>query len=216
MLSLVIYFAAYAQELGARYLIITHDDFYAAIQPLAEWKHRKGLRTKVVKLSDIGSSMTQIRNYIQSAYDTWQIRPEFLLLVGAPDYLPFGSNYSDNYYTYMDSDIFNEILSGRLTVRSASEAQTVVNKILLYEKTPDLSDSLWFIDACLIVREEYSPYDDSVYWENINYAKDLMLSNGYNFMDTLSRYAGDNAYDIISSVNQGRAFVLYRGSGVSN
>ena len=215
-LLLLIFRVGVGQEVGARYLIITHDDFYAAVQPLAQWKHRKGLRTKVVKLSNVGSSMTQIKNYVQSAYDTWQMKPEFLLLVGAPDYLPFGPNYTDNYYTNMDSDIYNEILSGRLTVHSATEAQTVVNKILHYEKTPDLSDSLWFIDACLIVREEYSNFDDSVYWENINYAKNLMLNNGYNFMETLSRYAGDNAYDVISSVNEGRAFVLYRGSAVSN
>lgn len=215
-LLLVLYIAAHAQEIGARYLIVTHDNFYNAIQPLAQWKHRKGMRTKVVKLSEIGSSTTQIKNYVQSAYDTWQIRPEFLLLVGAPNYLPFGSNYSDNYYTSMDYDIYNEILSGRLTVHNTTEAQTVVNKILLYEKTPDLTDSLWFIDACLIVREEYSNYDDSIYWDNIHHAKNLMLSNGFSFMDTLSRYAGDNAYDVISSVNQGRAFVLYRGSGVNN
>jgi hypothetical protein len=205
-----------AQELGARYLIITHDNFYNAIQPLAEWKHRKGMRAKVAKLSQIGSSAYEIHNYVQTAFNTWQVRPEFLLLVGAPNYLPFGSNYSDNYYTNMDADIFNEVLSGRLTVHDASEAQTVVNKILLYEKTPDLSDSLWFIDACLIVREEYDYYDDSIYWDDINHAKNLMLNNGYNFMDTLSRFAGDNAYDVISSVNQGRAFVLYRGSGVNN
>ena len=217
-LSLIVLLSlfAYAQELGARYLIVTHDNFYDAIQPLAEWKHRKGMRTKVVKLSQIGSSTTQIRNYVENAYDTWQIRPEFLLLVGAPNYLPFGSNYSDNYYTNMDYDIYNEILSGRLTVHNTTEAQTVVNKILLYERNPSLSDSLWFVDACLIVREEYSGYDDSIFWDNINHAKNLMLNNGYNFMDTLSRYAGDNAYDVISSVNQGRAFVLYRGSGVNN
>lgn len=215
-LPLILLIAAHAQEIGARYLIVTHDNFYNAIQPLAQWKHRKGMRTKVVKLSEIGSSTTQIKNYVQSAYDTWQIRPEFLLLVGAPNYLPFGSNYSDNYYTNMDYDIYNEILSGRLTVHNTTEAQTVVNKILLYERTPDLADSLWFVDACLIVREEYSSYDDSIYWDNIHHAKNLMLSNGYHFMDTLSRYAGDNAYDVISSVNQGRAFVLYRGSGVNN
>ena len=76
---LVLCITAHAQELGARYLIVTHDNFYNAIQPLAEWKHRKGMRTKAVKLSEIGSSTTQIKNYVQSAYDTWQIRPEFLL-----------------------------------------------------------------------------------------------------------------------------------------
>ena len=73
---------------NARYLIITHDNFYEDIQPLAKWKHKKGMRTKVVKLSETGSSASQIKDYIEDAYNNWQIPPEFLLLVGAPNFLP--------------------------------------------------------------------------------------------------------------------------------
>jgi len=215
-----------AQETGARYLIITHDDFYDAIQPLAQWKHRMGLRTKVVKLSQIGSSTSAIKGYVENAYDTWSIQPEFLLLVGSPYHIPFYAFsyncYSDNYYTNMDADIYNEILSGRLTVHNPTEAQTVVNKILLYEKTPDLTDSLWFINACLIVNEDYYTYppppygDDSIYWSDIRYAKSYMLANGYNTIDTLSKLLGNNYSTVINRVNQGRAFVLYRGCGTNN
>ncbi|MCK4250550.1 T9SS type A sorting domain-containing protein [candidate division WOR-3 bacterium] len=222
LIVLLIFCAAgFAQEIGARYLIITHDNFYDAIQPLAQWKHKKGMRTKVVKLSEIGSDSTQIKNYITDAYNNWQIRPEFLLLVGAPNYIPFfrfgSSNYSDNYYTDIEGNIYNEILSGRLTVHSQTEAQTVVNKILLYERTPYMDDSLWFINACLIVREDiYDPYDDSIYWSDANHAKNLMLSAGYDSIDTLSRVAGHSSTHIIQAVNAGRAFVLYRGQGVGN
>jgi len=217
-----------AQETGARYLIITHDDFYEAIQPLAEWKHRMGLKTKVVRLSQIGSDTASVRSYIDNAYDTWPIQPEFVLFVGSPYHIPFyifpgyPSIYSDNYYTNMDADIYNEILSGRLTVHNSTEAQTVVNKILLYEKTPDLTDSLWFINACLIVNEDYSTYppppygSDSIYWSDIRHAKSYMLARGYNTIDTLSDLLGNNASTVVSRVNQGRAFVLYRGCGTNN
>ncbi len=221
ILTVLLIFCAvcFAQETGARYLIITHDTFYDAIQPLAQWKHKKGMRTKVVKLSEIGSDSTQIKNYITDAYNTWQIRPEFLLLVGAPNYLPFfpfGSyNYSDNYYTDIEGDIHNDILSGRLTVHNTTEAQTVVNKMLLYERTPYMDDSLWFINACLILRNDYGP-DDAIYWSDIHHAKNLMLQNGYNIIDTLASEFGNNANDVIQAVNNGRAFVLYRGQGVGN
>jgi hypothetical protein len=217
---LVIFCAlAFTQEIGARYLIITHDNFYDAIQPLAQWKHKKGLRTKITRLSEIGSSQSQIRTYIQSAYNTWQIPPEFVLLVGAPNYLPFGNvsgNYSDNYYTDIEGDLYNEILSGRLTVHNTTEAQTVVNKILLYERTPYIDDSLWFINACLIANEDNDPPDDSIYWSDIHHAKNLMLNAGYNIIDTLSYFAGDDKWDVIDCVNNGRGFVLYRGQGVGN
>ena len=211
------------QDIGARYLIITHDNFYGAVQPLAQWKHRKGIRTKIVKLSEIGSTPEEIKGYIQNAYMHWQIRPEYLLLVGAPNFLPiyycdsvYTPYYSDNFYTDMDSDVENEILSGRLTVHDVPEAENVINKILLYEKIPNTSDSSWFKSACLIVRECYDYQDDSIYWSDINHAKNLMRDRGYDVIDTLSRSAGHNASDVISSVDAGRGIVLYRGSGSNN
>ncbi|MBE0433094.1 hypothetical protein IBX73_06475 [candidate division WOR-3 bacterium] len=218
--------AALAQETGARYLVVTADTFYSSIQPLVEWKHRMGYRTKVVKLSQIGSTTSAIKSYVADAYATWDIRPEYLLLVGAPNYIPFYAFaytcYSDNYYTNMNADIYNEILSGRLNVHNVTEAQTAVNKMLLYEKTPDLTDPSWFINACLIAREDYNTYppppysDDSIYWSDIRHAKSYMLANGYNTIDTLSKLLGNNASTVVNRVNQGRAFVLYRGTATNN
>jgi hypothetical protein len=208
----------FAQEIGARYLVITHDNFYNAVQPLAQWKHKKGLRTKVVKLSEIGSSTYQIRNYVVNAYNSWQIPPEYLLLIGAPNYLPFAQvnyTYTDNYYTNVTGDIYNEILSGRLTVHNTTEAQTVVNKILAYERTPNITDSLWFTSACLIARLDWDN-DDSIYWSDTYHAADLMVSNGYTTIDTLSNYYGHNTNHVLSAINNGRSILMYRGRGVNN
>jgi hypothetical protein len=214
MLSVVVS----AQETGARYLIITHDDFYNDILPLAQWKHKKGMRTKVVKLSQTGASTSQIKNYITNAYNTWQIRPEYLLLVGAPNYLAFpivGSWYSDNYYTNITGDLYNEILSGRLTVHSITETQTVVNKILAYERIPNRTDSLWFKKACLIVNRDYDN-DDSIYFSDAYHAAALMVANGFIEIDTLCDQYGHNASTVINRVNSGRSIVMYRGQGFNN
>jgi len=213
-----------SREEGARYLIITPDDFYNAVLPLAEWKHKKGMKSKIAKLSETGSSSVEIKNYIADAYNTWQIRPEFLLLFGSPNYIPFGYIdfvHTDNFYTNIEGDIFNEILSGRITANNEIEAQTVVNKILLYERTPFMTDTSWFKNACLVVREDYNVYppttgDDSIYWSDIRYAKNYMEDNEYQTIDTLSRLLGNNAADIVARVDSGRAFVLYRGTGVNN
>uniref|UniRef100_A0A7C4XFJ8 T9SS type A sorting domain-containing protein n=1 Tax=candidate division WOR-3 bacterium TaxID=2052148 RepID=A0A7C4XFJ8_UNCW3 len=212
-----------AQETGARYLIITHNNFYNHILPLARWKHKKGMRTKVVTLSETGSTASQIRNYIVNAYNNWLIKPEYILFVGAPNLIPFPSVLgwnSDNYYTNMDGDLYNEILSGRLTVHDTIETKTVVNKILAYERTPNTTDSLWFKRACLIANEDYGIYppqgNDTVYWNDVRYAKNLMLANGYNLIDTLSCGLGNNASNVYNSINNGRGFLMYRGSGFGN
>lgn len=210
----------FGQQTGARYLIITHDDFYNDVLPLAQWKHKKGLPTKVAKLSETGSTSAQIRTYILNAYNNWSIKPKYLLLVGAPNYLPLpqvSGTYSDNYYTNMNGDIYNEILSGRLTVHSTTECQTVVNKILAYERTPEVgTDSTWFRDACLVIRQDGEYESDSIYWDDINFGAGTMLSAGFRQIDTLCNYWGDGSADILNSVNSGCGFVMYRGQGVGN
>lgn len=215
----VLFTIIFAQESGARYLIITHDNFYDDILPLAEWKYKKGMRTKIARLSEIGSDSLSIKNYIIDAYNNWEITPEYLLLVGAPNYIPFpmiNGWHTDNYYTnIIETDIYNEILSGRLTVHDQAEAQTVVNKILLYERTPAMSDPTWFKKACLILRNDYDP-GDSVYWGDVHHAKNLMLAAGYDSVDTLASEFGNNANDVIQRVNSGRSFVMYRGQGINN
>jgi hypothetical protein len=208
----------FGQETGVRYLIITADSFYNDILPLAQWKHKKGLSIKVVKLSETGSSASQIRSYIVNAYNNWIVKPEYLLLVGAPNYIPFavfGTIYTDNYYTDMDGDTLNEILSGRLTVHSHTECQTVVNKILAYERTPDTTTTAWYTRGCLIANLDYDS-DDTIYWGDVHYYANLMVADGYTRIDTLSDYYGDDYNDVYSAVNEGRMFLLYRGSGTNN
>ena len=218
LLFLLLYTIGYAQETGARYLVITHDNFYNDIKPLAEWKHRKGMRTRVVTLSQIGSSISAIKNYVTNAYNTWPVRPEYLLLVGAPNYVPFPQIrgwYTDNHYTNVTGDIYNEILSGRLTVHSSTEAQTVVNKILAYERNPNTTDSLWFKKACLIVNRDYDQ-DDSIYFSDAHHAAALMVDAGFVEIDTLSDWYGHNSGTVIARVNSGRSIVMYRGQGLNN
>jgi hypothetical protein len=219
---LTVSISASAQETGAHYLIITHDDFYNAALPLATWKYKKGMRSKIVKLSDIGSDSTAIRDYIVNAYDNWDIRPEYLLLIGAPNFLPLpmvegglSEVHTDNFYTNIHGDIRNEILSGRLTVHDTIEARAVVNKILTYERTPFLQDTLWFKQACLIVRCDYDP-DDSIYWSALHYAADLMNAAGFVKIDLFSDSAGYNKDSIMNAVNEGRSIVMFRGSGFNN
>jgi len=214
----VVIVVATGQEIGARYLIITHDNYYNSVLPLAEWKTRKGILSKTVRLSQIGADSISIRNYIINAYTNWTIRPEYLLLVGAPNYLPLPmirNIYSDNYYTNMDGDIYNEILSGRLTVRDTIQAQTVVNKILAYERTPYRPDTLWFNKGCLLFKCEFDQ-DDSIYWSDLLYAAGLMNAAHYAVIDTFSDSLGDNRDSLLNAVNDGRSIVMYRGSATNN
>jgi hypothetical protein len=209
-----------AQEIGARYLIITHDDYYDAIVPLAEWKTQKGIKSKIVRLSEIGSDSAQIKAYVTNAYNTWQVRPKYLLLVGNKNQIPFPRRgggevcHSDNYYTNITGDFRNEILPGRFWVFDTSDAKVIVAKVLAYEKAQSLEDTLWYRKGTTIVREDESPpCSDSVYWADARYAHQLMNDAGFVQVDSLSKSGGHDTTDLLNAINDGRSYILYRGVG---
>jgi hypothetical protein len=181
------------------------------------------MKAKVVRLSEIGSDSTQIRSYIVNAYNTWAIRPEYLLFVGNKYQIPFPRymhpysimSFSDNYYANVTGDFHNELYHGRLWVSDTVQAKTVVAKILDYETNPYMTDSLWFRKGVTIVDEyeQGQPPSDSLYWEDARYAIQFMLDAGYVHIDSFSYYLGNDSADVINAINDGRTYILYRGIG---
>ena len=211
-----------AQENGARYLIITHDQYYEALQPLAQWKTQKGIKAKVVKLSDIGYDTVQIKNYITNAYNAWPIKPEYALFVGNKYQLPFPLfqfggivSHSDNYYTNVSGDFHNEIIPGRFWIDDTIEAKTVVAKILGYERNPYVTDSLWFRKGVTIINEYgiVLPFTDSVYWADARYAHQLMNGAGFVHIDSFAYSHNHSSSHVVNAINNGRSYILYRGLG---
>ncbi|MGQ0605312.1 MAG: C25 family cysteine peptidase [Anaerolineales bacterium] len=150
---------------GARYLIITHPDFVAALGPLVSLRQAQGLSVVVENVQaiyDAGDGRATpdaIRAYIASAYAAWNPRPEYVLLVGdgtvdpkryradsfgtfIPPYLEvvdpwMGETAADNRYVTVDgNDALSDLLIGRLPVNAAAEIVAVVNKIVQYETAP--------------------------------------------------------------------------------
>ncbi|HEC77653.1 MAG TPA: T9SS type A sorting domain-containing protein [candidate division WOR-3 bacterium] len=214
--SFILSTLVYGQS-GARYLVITPDDFYNTLQPLIEWKYKKGMKPAVYKLSQVGYDSVSIRNFIRNCYNTWEIKPEFVVLVGHPGYIPMcyypyaGYHYyTDNYYTNMDGDLYNEIIPGRISVADTVQLKTVINKIMVYERHPFMTDPSWFKQGCAIANCDGE--DDSIYLYCMRYAESLAVHNGFDNVDTLCNYYGDNAAKVINAINDGRIFVLYRGN----
>ena len=202
---------------GARYLIITHDNFVQAIQPLAQWKTQKGMLAKVVPLSVTGSSATQIRAYIQNAYNTWPIRPEYVLVVGAPNLLPPSLNTppfdgTDDAYGDMSGSYQVEIPVGRFFCNNPAECSTLVTKSLTYEKTPYASgDSTWMQRGTTIIREDDPP--DRHYQADCRYVRGLWSGAGFVQTESLISPA-DSSTDVRNAINAGRGLVLFRGRAV--
>jgi hypothetical protein len=147
-------------------LVITHPDFSAALAPLVALRESQGRTVAVANVLGIYDAWgdgrphpQHIRAFIQHAYDHWDPKPTFVLLVGdgsfdprrylptssatfIPPYLadvdPWaGEAAADNRYVCVHgADALPDMMIGRLPVKTAMEAQVVVDKIVSYETAP--------------------------------------------------------------------------------
>ncbi len=210
------------EPMDGSYLIITHDNFYSAVQPLADWKMLKGWRNKVVKTSDIAPnpSAAQIYDYIHNAYLNWPLAPDYVILVGDVEYVPCALGVSsvgtDHYYTkHEGSDFFSDLLVARISVKDLTEAQTVVNKLVGYESNPFIDSTHWYRKATTI--GAYESGQPTRFWTVCIRIMHVLFNYGYTQVDTLfQRWGLATPTNISNAVNEGRTWVLYRGHGMEN
>ena len=149
---------------AADYIIITHGDFRAAAERLAN--HRRsaaghGFRVAVAGVEDVDDEFNfgmpdpeAIRSFFRHAYENWMPpAPRYALLLGDASWdpkfnaktsrkqnfiLPFGNPVSDNRFVCFDGpgDFIPELFIGRLPVETAEQAEAIVDKIINYENDP--------------------------------------------------------------------------------
>jgi hypothetical protein len=194
-------------------LIITYDSFNAQVQPLAESKRRRGLSTHLVNLSTVGSTNTQIYNYIYDAYHTWADPPEYVILVGDIGQIPTNNGLTcitDHKYVTVDgSDYFADIHIGRISVQTQSEAAHVVAKTLNYRNSPYVSQTDWFMRGMTISGSDY--VDD---YNALICGRYMVDYAGFTYFDSLWASLGNDTPSQISTrLNQGRSWIAYFGHG---
>ncbi len=201
-------------EQGARYLIIASPSLVTQAQPLANWKHLKGVQTMLVTLNDTGTSPASIKAYIQNAYDTWEVPPEYVLLVGDTEVIPSvysAETWTDDYYANLEgSDYFIDVMIGRLSADNTTQCATLVAKVLSYERTPIEGSSQWPSSALLSVCDDDDD-GDWIYYRNTWFIYDLMEPAGIAPIDTLFKRNSVTQSQVYQSWNAGRGFVTYRG-----
>jgi len=200
-------------EFGARYLIITSPTYASAVDDLAEWRHLMGLQTMVVDLNTTGYSGASIKSYIQTAYDTWAVPPEYVLLVGDTEDVPAydDGTATDDYYAQLEGDdLFIDVLIGRLSADSLGDCATLVAKTLGYERTPVTSGTDWPTSGMLMVADDWDD-GDFIYYVNTWFIYDLMENAEFTRIDTLFDRSGATSTQVYNAWNAGPGFVNFRG-----
>ena len=137
---------------GCEYLIVipNNESFRQYANQLRDYRIQQGILTEVKSLSDMGCTTTdQMKNYFHNAYNTWDIPPVAVLLLGdhntnmgagiPAEYTfhsyDYGNCITDNGYADVTGDMLPEMAFSRLVAANANEAQMMVSKQLEYEFT---------------------------------------------------------------------------------
>ena len=196
------------------YLFIHTNDtsIEAALSYLADWKHQKGFEV-VTHGVNSGTSFNTIKAYIQTAYNTWENPPEFVCLVGdASGSYNIPSGYSsgegDQGYTLLDgTDILADVLIGRLSIESITQLQTIIYKILNYEKQPYMGQTNWYTKILLVADPSQSGTSCIDTKQHIKQIMTVYDPN-YTFHEV---YNGSFSSQMSSYINSGVSYFNYRG-----
>ena len=137
-----------------KYLIVTVPQFLDAVNKLADWKRSLGYNVEIISQNSWND--ISIKNAIVS---TNQISPiSYLLIFGdyndipgkyitrsvnTTDGLKNYQFYTDYYYGCIQSDTIPDIRRGRISASSLNEATTIVDKIINYERNPNITSSFY-------------------------------------------------------------------------
>lgn len=179
---------------GADWVAIYHGDFRDAAERLARWRgedDRFGtpMRTMAIDVADIYDEFSgglldpaAIRNFLAYAAENWDPMPMFVTFVGDGSYdyknnsgtssgnwippLQDGdSTYDEWYVRVVGNDKLPDMAIGRLTVQTAAEAEALVDKIIAYDREPEIGP---WQSRVLIVSDDLvnpdHPYDVEGYF----------------------------------------------------
>lgn len=208
------------------YVIITHPNFYDAVQGLAAYRAGRGEQVAVAKTTDIYNlygggvqSAEAIRDFLAEAYAAWSTKPVFVLLVGdasdnpdlLPDLLPahysatlpFGEAPNDAWYAKVNgSDDYPDLIVGRIPARSVEDVLTVAGKVQLYEQSGFLAD--WLYRAVLVADD-----NDPAFQTDMEMVAGLLPEN----ISPTRMYAYNPATSVHNQISAGALLVAYSGHG---
>lgn len=218
---------------GADYIIITPKTFVPSILPLAEWRQNQGLRVVIATVEDIYDEFNfgifnpyAIKNFLAYAYTGWQPpAPTYVVLAGDAsfkyktdiNFVPtilvqtpeHGAAASDNQFvTVSGVDAIPDLLVSRLPARNLIELNTMVEKILAYERSPEIGP--WRNRLLLLsgVGQGFTTQSENLIKENIPPAFAIDRIHG----EEQSEYFG-GAQDVIEALTEGAAIVNFLGHG---
>ena len=145
------------------YLLITHDTFAPALEPLVALRAGQGHAAALIDIEDVYDEFSfgqkdpqALKDFLTRARTSWRRPPAYVVLAGDAtidprDYAGFGDadfvptkliamdtveleTSTDDWFADQDGDGLADLAVGRLPIRTLAHAETMVSKLVSYEQ----------------------------------------------------------------------------------
>jgi hypothetical protein len=216
---------------GADLVIIARRDLLTSLEPLKLAREKQGLSVVTVDIEDVydefsyGQKSPQaVKDFLSYARGNWKKAPRYVLFVGdssldPKNYLGFGDSdlvstrfidtefmetASDDWFADFNSDGVPELAVGRLPVRNAAEASSLVAKIVSYDQQKPS-------DGILLVADRSDGYD----FEGANARLRRLVPPDIRVQEIDRGRAGDDTArsQLLEAIASGQKIINYTGHG---
>jgi hypothetical protein len=226
---------------GADYLIIAHPSLLGEGKKLADHRRTQGLQVELISAEDLYDEFSHglfdrqgIAAFIRYAYDHWDRRPAYVLLLGDDTYdyrgilgskviLPVPTLYyqsrsrgrapSDYLYSLVDGDdLLPDLAIGRLVASVRGEARQIVDKIIDYDLEPEPGD--WRSRAIYLAnyhdKDIFTAPSDSL---AARYTEPLGLTSVKVYSPDESPFPNAVGREFLEALNDGALLLNFNGHG---
>jgi hypothetical protein len=202
-------------------VIVSDPMFQAALQPLIDWKTKKGFKIIEAYTNNpaVGTTTTSIKNYLQGLYNAGtptDPSPSFVLFVGDVDQIPAfntGQHVTDLYYCEYTNDYMPEVYYGRFSANNLDQLQPQIDKTLMYEQY--LFPNPAFLGECVMIAGVDASWAPVHANGQINYGTTYYYNPDHGFLSHTYLYpaSGSASAQIIQNVSDGVGFANYTAHG---
>ncbi len=198
---------------GMNYLIITAPEYEATMQQFVNYKANTGYNVAMFTTATTGTTTTAIKTFIQNRYNDPNLKPEYILLVGDVDKIPYwvgtgeGNPNTDlNYGLLQGTDHFADAFVGRFSVSNTTELQNIINKTIY------MSNNIGTLPKKNVFMASTDNY--SITEGTHNYVINTYFApNNYENLKLYTVTYSATTQQVKDAINSGKQFAIYSGHG---